>query len=566
LRRVKTIIGSGGFLSEERTAAVMAIPLKKLRNYGEEIKLLPEKPDFYRDRYYLFSLLGNLIEKYPRESSTLAVTSVEKLNQKVIKMIKDEKIELKEFYEIRKDVLQTWPTGRNVSMEEGVKFHRTIPEERRFALAMSKARKKRQTLLQPRAGVALIDDHIKLLRYLETEGQADLLPTTIDAYTRQNRYEEAEKGIEKSKQAGTSMLNGFPAVNYGVEGCRRVVESLTRPLQIRHGTPDARLLAEITLAAGFTSFEGGGISYNIPYAKRVPVEKSLRDWQYVDRLVGLYEENGVTINREPFGPLTGTLVPPCISIVSGIIEGLLALRQGVKSITLGYGQGGNIIQDVAAIAALRELAEEYFHRAGFDDFELTTVFHQWMGGFPEDEAKAFSVIAFGAIVARLSGAEKVIVKSPHEAMGIPTKEANAQGLRATRQAINMVEDQVVLHTDDIKTELELIKKEVSCLIEKVYELGKEDIATGTVASFEAGVLDIPFAPSIIIMENYSHEDNEGFIRIFNKGNLPLSDEIMAYHRERLNERAKAEGRPISFEMVTDDIYAISKGKLVGRPR
>ncbi|MFA4925183.1 MAG: methylaspartate mutase subunit E [Candidatus Aminicenantales bacterium] len=482
-------------------------------------------------------------------------------------MIKDEKIDLKEFYEIRKDVLQTWPTGRSVSIEEGLKFHRTIPEERRFALVMSQARKKHQTRLQPRAGVALIDDHIKLLRYLETEGQADLLPTTIDAYTRQNRYEEAEKGIEKSKQAGTSMLNGFPAVNYGVEGCRRVVESLSKPLQIRHGTPDARLLAEITLAAGFTSFEGGGISYNIPYAKRVPVEKSIRDWQYVDRLVGLYEENGVKINREPFGPLTGTLVPPCISIVSGIIEGLLALKQGVKSITLGYGQGGNIIQDVAAIAALRELAEGYFHQAGFDDFELTTVFHQWMGGFPEDEAKAFSVIAFGAIVARLSGAEKVIVKSPHEAMGIPTKEANAQGLRATRQAINMVEDQIVLQPESIRTELELIKKEVRCLMDKVYELGRGDIAAGTVAAFEAGVLDIPFAPSI-----YNHgkiipmRDNEGFIRIFNQGNLPLSDEIIAYHRERLNERARAEGRTISFEMVTDDIYAISKGKLVGRPR
>jgi methylaspartate mutase epsilon subunit len=482
-------------------------------------------------------------------------------------MIKDEKIDLKEFYEIRKDVLQTWPTGRSVSIEEGLKFHRTIPEERRFALVMSQARKKHQTRLQPRAGVALIDDHIKLLRYLETDGQADLLPTTIDAYTRQNRYEEAEKGIEKSKQAGTSMLNGFPAVNYGVEGCRRVVESLSKPLQIRHGTPDARLLAEITLAAGFTSFEGGGISYNIPYAKREPVEKSIRDWQYVDRLVGLYEENGVKINREPFGPLTGTLVPPCISIVSGIIEGLLALKQGVKSITLGYGQGGNIIQDVAAIAALRELAEGYFHQAGFDDFELTTVFHQWMGGFPEDEAKAFSVIAFGAIVARLSGAEKVIVKSPHEAMGIPTKEANAQGLRATRQAINMVEDQIVLQPESIRTELELIKKEVRCLMDRVYKLGRGDIAAGTVAAFEAGVLDIPFAPSI-----YNHgkiipmRDNEGFIRIFNQGNLPLSDEIIAYHRERLNERARAEGRTISFEMVTDDIYAISKGKLVGRPR
>ncbi|MGB9836521.1 MAG: methylaspartate mutase subunit E, partial [Candidatus Saccharicenans sp.] len=316
-------------------------------------------------------------------------------------MIKNQKIDLKEFLEIRKEVLQTWPTGQNVSIEEGIRYHRTIPEEKNFSLAMLRAKKSRKTLLQPRAGVALIDDHIKLLRYLETEGQADLLPTTIDAYTRQNRYEEAEKGIEKSKQAGTSMLNGFPAVNYGVEGCRRVVESVIRPVQVRHGTPDARLLAEITLAAGFTSFEGGGISYNIPYAKRVPVEKSLRDWQYVDRLVGIYEENGVRINREPFGPLTGTLVPPCISIAVGIIEGLLAIKQGVKSITLGYGQGGNIIQDVAAIAALRELAEEYFRQEGYDDIELTTVFHQWMGGFPEDEAKAFSVIALGAIVAKL---------------------------------------------------------------------------------------------------------------------------------------------------------------------
>ncbi|PMP95463.1 MAG: methylaspartate mutase subunit E, partial [Candidatus Aminicenantes bacterium] len=223
--------------------------------------------------------------------------------------------------------------------------------------------------------------------------------------------------------------------------------------------------------------------------------------------------------------------------------------------------------DVAALTALKQLAEEYFRQEGFDDFELTTVFHQWMGGFPEDEAKAFSVIALGAIVARFSGAEKVIVKSPHEAMGIPTKEANAQGLRATRQAINMVEDQVIFKPEDLEPEVDLIKQEVRCLMNKVYELGKGDVAAGTVAAFEAGALDIPFAPSI-----YNHgkiipmRDNEGFIRIFSQGNLPLSEEIMAYHRQKLIERARVEGRAISFEMVTDDIYAISKGRLVGRPR
>ena len=34
----------------------------------------------------------------------------------------------------------------------------------------------------------------------------------------------------------------------------------------------------------------------------------------------------------------------------------------------------------------------------------------------------------------------------------------------------------------------------------------------------------------------------------------------------LAERAKAERREASFQMVIDDVYAISKGRLVGRPR
>jgi methylaspartate mutase epsilon subunit len=61
-------------------------------------------------------------------------------------------------------------------------------------------------------------------------------------------------------------------------------------------------------------------------------------------------------------------------------------------------------------------------------------------------------------------------------------------------------------------------------------------------------------------------DNEGFIRVFNSGKLALSDEILEFHREKLEQRAAAEGRDVCFQMVTDDIYAISKGRLVGRPR
>jgi methylaspartate mutase epsilon subunit len=88
-----------------------------------------------------------------------------------------------------------------------------------------------------------------------------------------------------------------------------------------------------------------------------------------------------------------------------------------------------------------------------------------------------------------------------------------------------------------------------------------------IAAFESGAMDVPFAPSV---HNHGKilpmRDNEGYIRVFNKGNLALDEDIMDYHRSRLEERASAEGRQVCFQMVTDDIYAISKGRLVGRPR
>ncbi|MFQ3619823.1 MAG: methylaspartate mutase subunit E [Spirochaetales bacterium] len=472
-----------------------------------------------------------------------------------------------EFFRQREEVLASWPTGAGLQLQEAFAYQKKIPENRRFSFAMEEAKKKRKLLTQPRAGVALPEEHIRLLKYLETEGEADLLPTTIDAYTRQNRYREAEEGIEKSKVSGKSLLNGFPAVNHGVAVCREVTEAVTKPVQVRHGTPDARLLAEITLAGGFTSFEGGGVSYNIPYAKKVPLEQSLQYWRYVDALVGYYEEEGISINREPFGPLTGTLVPPCISHAVGILEGLFALAQGVKSITLGYGQGGNLIQDVAAIKSLRQLAEEYFQEAGFTDYQLTLVFHQWMGGFPEDESKAFAVISWGTAAAVFSGAEKVIVKSPHEAYGIPTKEANAAGLRCTRQLIHMLQDQSMPQSQEVEREVGWIRKEVKALLDGVWRLGNGDWEAGTVRAFQAGVLDVPFAPSLFnVGKILPARDNEGYIRILQPGNLPFDKEILDHHRGRLEERAKAEGRSVNFQMVTDDIYAISKGHLVGRPR
>ncbi|WP_018212381.1 methylaspartate mutase subunit E [Desulfitobacterium hafniense] len=476
-------------------------------------------------------------------------------------------MEPEEFARQRQEVLNQWATGRDVDFEEAVAYHKSLPRSKNFTYKLAEGKARGITFAQPRAGVALLNEHLELLRFLEEEGEADFLPTTIDSYTRQNRYAEAQTGIDESRLVGRSMLNGFPAVNHGVSACRRLIEHLKVPVQVRHGTPDARLLAEITLAGGFTAYEGGGISYNIPYAKDVSIEKSIKYWQYVDRLVGMYEEKGVSINREPFGPLTGTLVPPSVSHGVAVIEGVLAVAQGVRSLTLGYGQCGNLLQDVAAIRTLPLLAAEYLNKLGYADFDITTVFHQWMGGFPQDEAKAYGVISWGAAAAALGKATKVIVKSPHEALGIPTKEANAAGIRTTKQILNMLKDQSLPMTEELALEEKMIREETRAILDRTLDLGEGDMAVGAVRAFQAGVIDVPFAPS-----RYNGgrilpaRDSQGAVRVLEFGNLPFSEEIKEFHRERIARRGRDEGREPSFQMVIDDIYAIGKGMLVGRPR
>jgi methylaspartate mutase epsilon subunit len=246
---------------------------------------------------------------------------------------------------------------------------------------------------------------------------------------------------------------------------------------------------------------------------------------------------------------------------------LLAAQQGCKCITVGYGQCGNQIQDIAAIRTLELLTKDYLKRFGYGDVRITTVFHQWMGGFPQDEAKAYAVIAWGAATAVLSGATKVIVKSPHEAFGVPTAEANANGLKTTKQLTAMLKDQVAFENPLIKEEMSIIEEETRCIMEAVLNLGNDDFGLSALRGFEAGLIDVPFAPAQCNANKaLPARDNSGAVRFLDFGNLPFNDHLKDFHRKKLKERADTERRDVSFQMVIDDIYAVSKGHLVGRPR
>ena len=110
--------------------------------------------------------------------------------------LSDQRLPEEEFLGMRKKVLSQWPTGQEVDIEEAISYHNKLPDKKNVAAVLMRAVSCGETLIQPRAGVTLLEDQIKLLRYLQDEGGADILPTTIDSYTRQNQYDAAQKGIE----------------------------------------------------------------------------------------------------------------------------------------------------------------------------------------------------------------------------------------------------------------------------------------------------------------------------------------------------------------------------------
>jgi methylaspartate mutase epsilon subunit len=149
---------------------------------------------------------------------------------------------------------------------------------------------------------------------------------------------------------------------------------------------------------------------------------------------------------------------------------------------------------------------------------------------------------------------------------VPTKEANAAGLRATKQVIMMLADQALVDGERLEHEMQIILEETACILERTLELGDGDAALGTVRAFEAGVIDVPFAPSRYNANKIMPaRDNNGAVRLLDTAMLPLSDKLKAFHKRMIQQRAEAENRGVSFQMVIDDIYAISKGRLVGRP-
>jgi len=471
-------------------------------------------------------------------------------------------LEPETFESQRREVLEHWKTGsgaRNIA--SNAQFLMRQPS---FAKVQAQARMDHgQILVQPRCGVALIAEQIRLFKNFKRAG-VKVLSYQVDSLTRNNNYEGAEEAIRDSRLSGSSTLNGFPLVNHGVTALRRIAQQVRLPLQTRHSTRDPRLLAEISYAGGVTSFEGGAISYNIPYYKNYPLAEAIRNWQYVDYLTGLHHKLfGIVLDREFFGTLTATLIPPCLAIVTNIIETLLSVRQGVKCVSLGYAEQGHRSQDIAAIRMMAQMTREILDQMGYTDVQLNTVFHQYMAAFPPCEKRADELIRSSAMTAARSGATRLIGKTPVEAFRIPTLTDNITGIELIKGGLAGASDCYVDETR-VAEECASIRREVEAIFESIVLSGNGDIAQGVVTGFEKGLMDIPFSPSVHNRgEVMTTRDVEGAVRFLSTGNLTLDRESREFHRDKVSERRKAEGvcSPSQDHLLVErDVMQIACGR------
>jgi methylaspartate mutase epsilon subunit len=402
-------------------------------------------------------------------------------------------------------------------------------------------------LVQPRGGFPTYEKVFKLYEEFKAAG-VDILPLTIDSNTRLNDYASAKKMLRLSEENDVDMLNGYPLVNHGYRSTRKMITHFNTPVSLRHGTPDARLLTEIALASGIFEIEGGPITYLLPYSKNFPLDKAFIYWKYVEKVCAKYSTLNEPINRESFGPLSATMQPPVIVLVIQILEMLLSLEEGVKSFSVSFSQTGSFIQDIVSANVLKKLARKYADDLGFKDASIHLVYHQWMGAFPRNKEHSESLITTSTVLAGLVGADKIITKTKEEAFGIPTKEANASAVSNVKYTLGILKGLPKISDEE---EEENLTREVEEIMQALFNDPADTLWRKIFNAIKKGYIEIPFSPHIINNNKViTLRDSKSNIRIYDKGDLPLSEKSFAFERAKLH---LAEDKNALVSQIIQDI-------------
>jgi len=317
------------------------------------------------------------------------------------------------------------------------------------------------------------------------------------------------------------------------------------------------LASEIALAAGWNAANTRSLQECVAHCKDIPLEEEIRINQYESRLAAIYTENGVPICTHNACNLTGYDSPGYRSFVV-VSQSLLGAEQGIKYQFLENGLNMNLIQDIAMVRVSKRLCQEYCRRFGYDDLTFFTGGYPFLGAWPPRAQEAYAMIAWNAIIPILGDFTTVILKSEDEAFATPTKEGMAGSVRLARHLLKLMGSQKLPDSEELKLEEAMIELEVRTLMDKCLEAGDGDMAVGMCKGVEAGWVDTMLTPwkynkgKVMVMR-----DAENAVRYFDPGDIPLPKEVLDYHRMKLAERERKEGRRLDFDMVVHDLQFAS---------
>ena len=482
--------------------------------------------------------------------------------------LRNKRLDEREFLKMRAPFLAQWPTGREVDLDEAVEYQKRLPDSKNWHKVAQRLHQEGRTAIFPRAGTGLLEDQISLSKKLVESG-VPFIPVTTDSYTRQLDFQKVDNILAEMKKTGRNLLNGYPIINYGVKQTRKIIESVDRgAFNPRLSLKSYPLATEISFAAGMTGIAASSFISWAAYEKDATLEQSLTTNQYVHRLIGYYADRGVIISTDNHGWILTGMQPMTLNLATTIIDALMVAEQGGKSITSVVHLMGNMAQDLAWIRVAPRLMREYLDKFGYKDVAIAGVFAQHTPLFPMPQGMgaAFAFPNYTAMVGALGKVEAVSVRTIDEALGIPTEESHALSYESTNWLLNVIRGQKIeLNMKEIDEEAAIAELEIRAILDKVLEVGDGDLMVGCLKSVEAGIMDSCFSPNKQVQDRVlGVKDSRGAIRYLEFGNLPFPEEVKKFHREKVREREKSEGRKMDYEVVVQDFWAFSKGQLVGK--
>lgn len=479
--------------------------------------------------------------------------------------IRNKRLTDEEFHRIRKEeVLPQWETSHAIeNLDENIAaaYELSVGAGRNYAMKQREYHEKGKHLFHPQFGQALTEFMLNGMGFVEDE--YPLIPDGMwnvfsDSYTRKNNYKRAAEGIERSKKEGSTMLNGWPIVNHGVEAARKIKKAIKSPMSLNSTDEDGRLASEMALAAGWNACNCRSLQEVLAHCKHITLDEEIRINQYESRLAAIYHERGVPQSPHISCNLTGYDSCGFKSFVM-VAQSLLGAEQGIKQFFLEFGINMNLIQDIAMMRVTNRLCEEYCKRFGYSDILFIRNNHMFQGAFPPRLEECTAMMSYALTIGCLGGSTSMLLKCQDEAFATPSKEGMGASVRIAREIETLVGTQRLPISREVEEEERILEIEVRAMMEKCLDAGDGDIALGLCLGVDAGWVQTMISPwkynrgNVLLMRDAGQA-----MRYYKTGDMPIPKEVKEYHLEKLKGRAEKEGRPLDFDMVVADLQYASR--------